>query len=246
VGSRAGNPILRVGIAPTLVVALLVPVLVALGLWQLQRADEKRRIAADFEAGAAPVDVHDTGALRALGELPRFQAVRLSGRYVPERQFLLDNMTDGGAAGYRVLTPFHAEGSDVWIIVDRGWVAKSHDGRLPDVAVDDGVRSIEGRTSRLPRPGLELAGKSAIEGSWPRIVQFPRLSDLETILDRSLAGAVVLLDPAAEHGFLRRWQPIDFGPERHLGYAVQWFALATTLLIIFIYFNFIRSRHDDR
>jgi surfeit locus 1 family protein len=243
---KAGNSILRVSLAPTLVVVVLLPVLVGLGLWQLQRAEEKRQIAAEFEAGAQPVTVQDPGALRALGELPRFQVVRLSGRYVPGRQFLLDNMTDGGAAGYRVLTPFEAEGSDVWVIVDRGWVARGFDGTLPDVTVEDGLRSVEGRTNRLPRPGLELAGSPAVEGGWPRVVQFPRLGDLEAILGRPLAGAVVLLDPAAEDGFLRRWQPIEFGPERHVGYAVQWFALAATLVIIFLYFNFIRRRHVDR
>jgi surfeit locus 1 family protein len=233
-------------VAPTLVVAVLLPVLVGLGLWQLQRADEKRRMAEEYAAGADPVTVQDPGALRALAELPRFQGVRIRGRYVPDRQFLLDNMTDGGAAGFRVLTPFRAEGSDVWVIVDRGWVARRFDGALPDVGVDDGIRSIEGRTNRLPRPGVELAGAPTVEGSWPRIVQFPRLAELETILDRPLAGAVVLLDPQAEDGYLRRWQPTTFGPERHVGYAVQWFALAATLLIIFLYFNFRRSRHDDR
>lgn len=245
-GSRPGNSIIRVGLAPTLTVAVMFPLLVGLGLWQLQRADEKRQIAAEFEAGAAEVTIQDPGALRALGELPRFQGVRISGRYVPRKQFLLDNMTDGGAAGYRVLTPLKAQGSDVWVIVDRGWIARGFAGELPDVAVDDGPRTIEGRTNRLPRPGLELAGTPAVEGAWPRVVQFPRLADLETILGRPLAGAVVLLDPTAEDGFLRRWQPVDFGPERHVGYAVQWFALAATLLIIFVYFNFIRSRHVDR
>lgn len=245
-GSRPGNSILRVSVAPTLVVAVLLPVLVGLGLWQLQRAEEKRQIAAEFEAGAGAVAIEDPGALRALGELPRFQGVRLSGRYVPNRQFLLDNMTDGGAAGYRVLTPLRAQGSDIWVIVDRGWVARRFDGALPDVGVDDGVRSIEGRTNRLPRPGVELAGAPALDGSWPRVVQFPRLAELEKILGRPLAGAVVLLDPEAEDGYLRRWQPTTFGPERHVGYAIQWFALATTLLIIFLYFNFRRSRHDDR
>lgn len=243
---RAGNPILRVSLAPTLVVAVLLPVLVGLGLWQLERAEEKRQIAAEFEAGADAVTMQDPGALRALAELPRFQGVRLSGRYVTQRQFLLDNMTDGGSAGYRVLTPLQAEGSDVWVIVDRGWVPRGFDGTLPDVAVDERLRTVEGRTNRLPRPGLELAGATEVEGAWPRVVQFPRLADLETILGRPLAGAVVLLDPAADDGFLRRWQPVDFGPERHVGYAVQWFALAATLLIIFLYFNFIRSRHADR
>jgi surfeit locus 1 family protein len=45
----------------------------------------------------------------------------------------------------------------------------------------------------------------------------------------------VLLDPAAPNGYERVWRPaMQFGPERHLGYAIQWFALALVALIIFI------------
>jgi surfeit locus 1 family protein len=47
----------------------------------------------------------------------------------------------------------------------------------------------------------------------------------------------LLLDANNTDGFLRDWRPTVMGPERHLGYAVQWFGLAVTLMIIYIVVN---------
>jgi len=70
------------------------------------------------------------------------------------------------------------------------------------------------------------------------------MEELAQHLQRELAPVSVLLDAGAEDGYLRRWRPIEFGPDRHIGYAVQWFALALTLLIIYIVVNFRRSKDD--
>jgi len=51
----------------------------------------------------------------------------------------------------------------------------------------------------------------------------------------------VLLDPAAPDGYRRNWRPSDFGPERHIGYAFQWFALAVTLVILYLAWSFRTS-----
>jgi surfeit locus 1 family protein len=42
----------------------------------------------------------------------------------------------------------------------------------------------------------------------------------------------VRLDPTAENGFVRQWIISAMQPERHLGYAVQWFAMALVLSIM--------------
>ncbi|MGD2032747.1 MAG: SURF1 family protein, partial [Gammaproteobacteria bacterium] len=57
---------------------------------------------------------------------------------------------------------------------------------------------------------------------------------------------IVLLDASAEDGYLRNWAPTEFGPERHYGYALQWFALAATLVIIYVVLNVKRSGNDRR
>ena len=34
--------------------------------------------------------------------------------------------------------------------------------------------------------------------------------------------------------FVREWKIFAFTPEKHIAYAVQWFAMAFTLLLIFV------------
>jgi len=52
---------------------------------------------------------------------------------------------------------------------------------------------------------------------------------------------VILLDPKEPDGYARNWEAPGFPPMRHIGYAVQWFALAAALLVIYIVTNVRRS-----
>lgn len=232
----------RPALVPTLVTLVLLPLLAGLGFWQLQRADEKRALLDAFESGTVIQRLESPHAIRELPDLGRFQSIEMSGRYLTERQFLLDNMTEGGP-GFHVLTPFLPTDGDEIVIVDRGWVPKTFGtGRLPDVTVPDGQRTISGRTSRLPQPGLRLGAASEDLTGWPRVVQFPTAGELGLLLEEEVMDTLVLLDDDQPDGYLRVWKPVEFGPERHVGYAVQWFALATTLLVIYGALNFRKGK----
>lgn len=242
-----GNWRFRPSFAPTVAVLLLLPILISLGIWQLQRAEQKSAVKTEFAAGAETVFVDGSAVSPTLSELPTYQRIELSGHYASDRQFLLDNMTDGGSAGYQVLTPFVPEGSDTWVLVNRGWIPKKFGTTLlPDVEVSESDRRVAGRITRLPRPGLELAGDPQAGPEWPRVTQFPTIEELAEALGADLAQRMVLLEPSAADGFLRKWNPVEFGPERHLGYAFQWFALAATLLIIYVGLNLKRSGNGGR
>jgi cytochrome oxidase assembly protein ShyY1 len=67
------------------------------------------------------------------------------------------------------------------------------------------------------------------------VLNFPQQADLERALGEPVEARIVLLDPAQPDGYERAWRPaMQFGPERHYGYAVQWFAFAVVALVIFI------------
>jgi len=229
----------RPGLPATVFTAFFLPVLLTLGTWQLGRAEEKRRMFADFEAGAgAPVALADHPA--GLEALTRYTRVEATGSYLPGRQFLLDNMVEEQQVGYRVLTPLLLRDGRA-VMVDRGWVPKAFGtgSGLPDIGVDDAARTVTGRIDRLPRPGIELDGGQG--KGWPRVVQFPSSDELSETLGLSLVPGLILLDPSAPDGFRRNWRPSDFGPERHVGYAVQWFALAVTLVILYLAWAFRKT-----
>jgi surfeit locus 1 family protein len=219
-----------------LLTAALIAAFVALGWWQVGRAREKQAMIASFQRGTQS-SVELKGGV-TVDELPRYQHVRAEGRYEPGHQVLLDNMpSQAGLPGFRVLTPFRRDGSERLLLVDRGWVplgATRQD--LPPVFVSPEFRAVSGRLDTLPAPGVRVgeAGVASDTG-WPRVLNFPRQPDLERVLGAKVEARIVLLDPAAPNGYERVWRPaMQFGPERHLGYAIQWFAFALVTLVIFI------------
>ena len=66
-------------------------------------------------------------------------------------------------------------------------------------------------------------------------MSFPRHGDVQTALGREVAARRVLLDPDQKDGFERSGAlRLEFGPDRHVAYAVQWFALATAVIGMFV------------
>ncbi len=205
---------------------------VSLGRWQLDRAEEKRGLVAAFQRGGDRLQELPTG----LSPVERYQRLRARGRFDPTRQFLLDNMTLDGKVGFRVLTPLLLEDGRV-LVVDRGFVPGSGDrSRLPDVTVQDSPRELTGRADTLPRPGIELTAPPAT--GWPRIVSFPRIEEIGEALGQAVFPQVLLLDADQPDGYLREWAPPTMGPDRHVGYAVQWFGFAVVTCILWVLLSF--------
>ena len=238
---RLGNRQFKPALFATALAFVGVALGVRLGLWQFDRAAQKTALIAQFEKGAATTVELDAvnGAT-----LPRYQRVHFSGRYDARHQVLLDNMpSQQGQAGFRVLTPAELQGGG-WLLVDRGWVPLGATrSELPATDVAETSREIVGRLDELPEPGVRLAGQQADEtpATWPLVLNFPRRNDLERVLGQRLPARIVRLDATQPDGFERAWTPsFGFGPQRHLGYAVQWFALATTVIVIYLVISFKR------
>ncbi|MCC6171165.1 MAG: SURF1 family protein [Gammaproteobacteria bacterium] len=235
---------------------------VALGRWQWGRYEIKRELWAQFERGVA--QRVELGS-RSTTDLPRYTHVRLEGRWLPQRQFLLDNRTHAGHAGYEVLTPFELPDGRL-VLVDRGWVPFSgYRDRLPDVASAfadlgfgrDGAMStsgprlmaITGRLDELPSAGL-AGGRAppATEGSWPRLTSFPTWTELAAALgaDPRLERRLLLLDAAEPRGYLREWRPGGRGPEQNWSYAIQWWSFAAVLAGLYFGLNLRRRGSAQR
>lgn len=225
---------------PTVIVVVflvLFPAFVGLGSWQLGRAAEKDVLFEQFQEGEKRLLAEAPATPAAVSE-DRYQVLRLEGRFDSRRQVLLDAMVLDGFPGYHVLTPFASrDGSRV--LVNRGWIAapKSR-GELPDVTVSEAPRSLLGRIDELPRPGLRLAQSEAEFGAaWPKRMLFPTIADVEAELGEDLLPFQLLLAPTEAAGFERRWAPRVMAPERHRGYALQWFTFAAVTVLGFIAFG---------
>ena len=162
---------------PTLATVAAVPAFALLGRWQLDRADEKRALAAAFASAGPAVELPDDS-----GSLPRYQRVIARGRYDSRHQFLLDNRVHEGRAGVQVLTPLVLDGGGM-VLVNRGWQPFGRTRQdLPEVAVPEGPRRIAGKIDELPRAGIKLA--AAPSGGWPRLVNYPTTERSQTTVRR--------------------------------------------------------------
>jgi surfeit locus 1 family protein len=237
VGSRVFTPSwLAVGLT-----LLCVSGLSSLGFWQLRRADEKRELMTQAEQGRQ----HTLRLTAATAPgLRRYQHVIVAGSFDAAHQLLLDNMPSSqGAPGYRVLTPLQLADQSV-LLVDRGWVTMGENRQQrPAIDVTTQPRELTGMIDELPRPGVR-AGNAGIQATvWPQLLNYPTWQELQQLYGPRLQSRMVLLDVTAADGFERRWQiDLGFTPERHIGYAVQWFGMAFTLLIIFFIVNLQRDQ----
>ncbi|MFC4310256.1 SURF1 family protein [Steroidobacter flavus] len=215
-----------------------------LGFWQLGRAEQKQALL-DQYATAQQTQVEITTQNAA--NLPRYQRATVSGRFDPAHQILLDNMpSHAGQPGYRVLTPFGTSAG--WLLVDRGWLPMgSTRTQLPDISVGNDERTITGTIDELPRAGIQLATPPVDPKTpWPRVLSFPERPALEQQLGRPLIAGLLLLDASQPDGYERVWEAhLGFMPERHIGYAVQWFAFAVAAVILFVITSFRTRKATD-
>jgi len=219
-----------------IVVALLSALMIALGVWQLQRGFAKQALLDRYQQASVrePMPLA-AGDVARRGEIGRALA---RGRYDGAHQLLLDNQSHDGAPGYHVWTPLRQDDGST-VIVDRGWIA--HDtARAPDaLVVPDTAVEVRGFWRTPPVPGMRLPTDNCAVLPWPRTVQFPTLDDLRCLYGARIAAGVLLMDPAEPHGFVRDWQTApELNPAKHYGYAGQWFAFTLTLLVIFVKMSF--------
>ena len=232
IGSRlfAPHPLM------TLLTLALLALLISLGRWQLRRADEKRVLYDSFASGSdatRPIEA-------ATPPLPRYQHLAAAGHYDDSRQVLIDNMVESEQAGYFVITPFELQGGG-WILVNRGWVpVGASRAQLPAIPVNAQARTLHGRADNLPSPGIQLGTRGVLAPPYPVVASFPTHEEIAALLKEARwarAADLILLDPGEPDGYVRRWSPPGFPPMRHIGYAVQWFGLATALFVIYIVTN---------
>lgn len=237
----------RPSVAGTLATVAGLAVFVGLGLWQLDRAAEKRELLARDAHRGEEAPLRTLPGTGALDPARLYARARFTGRYEAHRQILLDNMTLDGRVGYLVLTPLLLDSGER-VLVNRGWVpAGASRSELPRIDVPEGPHEVAGRLVNLPRPGLRLGDSDPGKPGdpWPRVLLYPTVDVLRTALGDTVPDYQLQLDPEAPHGYARRWEIVTMAPERHIGYAVQWFAFAAVLLAIWFILTFRRGRSTD-
>jgi len=218
----------RFFIPAALIIATLA-LLISLGFWQLDRADEKRAIE-DQIASANSDDVEIVASTEFLKE-KEYYHVRLQGLYIDDKQFIYDNQIVDQISGYYVLTPLVLKGDSKAVLINRGFIPwNGRRDKLADIDIADKLTEVKVQISK-PVKRMELEA-SELTGDFPVLIQALDLDEMSTIASLDFASVIGLLSPESDNGFVRQWEPYTGSIERHIGYAIQWFLMALVLAFI--------------
>ena len=223
--------------------------LIALGVWQLDRADQKR---SHYEM---LIQRQSEGVININQNLARInnkdemlgRKIAAEGRFNENIQILLDNQVMKNRAGYFVFTPFSLAGHDTWYLVNRGWVAIGGErNQLPGLTRTNGVVSISGTAMNVPATGIRL-GEIIDEQLAPGIyrLQAIDIAHLSKLIGVTFMPYIIRLEPVSQYGYARMWDRPDSGENVHLAYALQWFLLAITLFLIYIIVNLEKVQDSE-
>lgn len=207
---------------------VFIPLFLVLGTWQVQRAEHKERLlqrVAEVQA-QPPVSLE-----QALGRTdPNFAAVEFAGAAQPERLIYLDNRVRDGLPGVEVLLPVRT-GSGM-VLVNLGYLPKPGRIDFPTPPVLPGQVSVSGYLYRPDKPRVVLSEQELTQ--WPRVLQRLDWDLAGRALGEALIPWQVRIDSTSPYALTTDWTVSVSGPERHRGYAFQWFAMAFALTILFI------------
>lgn len=217
----------------SLFAAVFISLFVFLGFWQLQRADEKRAIASQWQSQRDQVPVRLAALPSETAELA-YRPVLLSGSFLEGRHFLLDNRIRGGRYGVEVISPLQDDSGQL-VLINRGWLAADPTRRkLPDIPTLSGRVTLQG-TIYVPPGDSYLLGDIASDSRWPRLVQAAEVSSMGDMLEKRLYPYIVRLAPGSPGALVADWPLVNTRPEKHTAYAFQWFAMALALLLLFVW-----------
>lgn len=209
---------------------------VTLGIWQLGRGNFKMQVHNTIEQQSAATALTVKLPLEDPSQW-RYKKIKLVGRYASEKQFLLDNQVRNQAVGYYVLSAFFVEDMQTWVLVDRGWIAQGNSRKqLPEISLPTETSSnieISGSIYVPYAKAFSLGGIAEGEDQgWPRRIQFVDYAELGKRLGVELQAFTLRLDPDQANGYARDWVSNQLPASKHYGYAFQWFAMATAVLIL--------------
>jgi surfeit locus 1 family protein len=227
-------------LVPTIATLVVCPLLASLGFWQLDRAGEKRELAASFAAGQLrPVEPVNKQMLLKLDSL-QWKPVAGTGKYSPVL-VLLDNRIRDGVVGYEIISPLAIDDGTT-VLIDRGWVpGGANRESLPSAEAINIVANYRGNLGPPPSTGIAINKHNVdVETLAEQVFRVQKI-DFDVLaakLKMPLIPSLLYLHNESRHGYKRDWATPGFKPEKHEAYATQWFIMAIIVAGLYIGLNF--------
>ena len=227
----ATNPYFRPLLGPTLFLLAGLPVLVWLGVWQLQRLEWKQGIIAQMEArlGAAAIELDG----QVLAPEDEYRRYKVSGTFLPDTEFHWLTTSDAYGVGYQLYAPFRLNDGRL-VMVNRGYIPAALKDPASRTALPGSV-SFEALARMPETPGSLDAENDLVSNIW-----FTR--DITAMCAQAGVGACLPLYLQQEGEVAEEIWPKP-GAARvtvinnHLDYALTWFGLAIVLIAVYLAFH---------
>ena len=226
----------RAWLLATLLVFAGTALCIRLGIWQLDRLEQRRAFNAQVESMRAAELLDLNQNLPADISSMEWRAVSITGEYDFENQIVLRNQYNGGQYGYHLITPLLFTGGVV--LVDRGWIpadgnAAPKDWRQYD---EQGQVTVTGQI-RLgqDKPAIGGVADAELNPGQTRLDAWNNLNIARISAQSPYPLLSVYVQPNPDGNNLEppiKTQPIiELTEGSHFGYALQWFAFATILFV---------------
>ncbi len=218
----------RPGKLLTIFYIVFVMLFIYLGMWQIDRGNEKTQMISEFELNKSkkPQSLSNNSK--------KWERIYVKGTWDSSRQMLLDNVIHNGRSGLKVITPILIEDKNEIVLVDRGWIERPiNRAKLPNINIQDKLVTISG-ILKSPELGLILSDE-LISESWPKIIQTSNIEIISSEFNEKVFPFLLIADPLFNESLdYIELKPTTMLPEKHYGYAITWFTMGIILTAMFM------------
>ena len=230
-----GRLVIRAGYPAVFLGLILFGLLICLGVWQVGRAYEKSALNEGWrERSQMPARTPAELLAEPDSAQYRHRLLAWEGEFYPEAYLLLNNRLYKGRIGYHVVALI---GSSIGVVpVNLGWIqANALDGSSPGLRLPDGIVSVSGRV-HIPSERALFVSKQIPPDRLPASVETIYwqgwTETLGELLGKPMFPHLVQIDPQSSHALAAEWQEAKQATAHHIGYALQWFAMAAVFLFV--------------
>ena len=197
-------------------------VFIALGTWQVIRLNWKNNLILEIENSLKnpPVQLSQSNQQNYL-------KIKTSGRVDFEKQIYLYNLNDSGTPGFEVLNPILIDGENY--LLNRGWIPFEKKD-TPEINILD-QNNIEGTLKTQGRKNIFKPDNDIKENYWFSLNR----EDILKFTGKKFSKYIIYLD--GNYQFPRPKKITANISNNHKKYAMTWFSLAISILLLYLYFR---------
>ena len=197
-------------------------VFVGLGTWQIIRLDWKNNLILEIENSLKnpPVEL-------AKSTKENFLKIKTSGSIDFDKQIYLYNLNDTGTPGFEVINPITI--GDENYLINRGWIPFEKKG-TEEINIFD-QENIIGTLKLQGRKNIFKPDNDLVENYWFSLNR----EDVLKFTGKNFSKYIIYLD--GNYQFPRPKKITANISNNHKKYAMTWFSLAISILLLYLYFR---------